>query len=308
MIAGEPQPNLDFYSGLLGMRLVKVSVNQDDPETFHFFYGNATGAPGSDLTFFPYRNARQGKLGPGMVSRIDLLMPKDSLDFWRNRFAEFAVHWDETVDRFGVPGIDFRDPDGLNLRMIEGAEGPGGSWDGMPVPAEFCFLRTIGVEIAAFPQIMDGKSSKSGSFIEAHLGFEMQEDDHEIARYNAADGSYVDIVRSDALERGIGGAGTVHHVAFRAENDAEQAEAHVKLVAANANVSPIIDRLWFQSIYFREPGGVLFEIATDGPGFTKDEAFENLGTRVSLPPWLEPQRERIEASLPRIQLPTGVKR
>lgn len=301
MIASDPQANLDFYAGTLGMRLVKVSVNQDDPGTYHFFYGDATGKPGSDLTFFPYPGGRRAQSGNGAIEQIRLLVPVGATEFWIDRLAAAGVDTRTETDRFGQKMIGFSDPDGLSLALVEGGE-PGEPWADMPVPASTAITRSIGVSLPTGAALPEG-SSRTGAFLERHLGFRLVGQEGPTQRWQGADGSYVDVTADRSRPFARGGHGGVHHIAFRAKNFDEQKEARVRLLKDDSSVSELIDRLWFRSIYFREPGGALFEIATDGPGFAADEPIESLGSTISLPPWLESSREAIERSLPKIERP-----
>lgn len=305
MIAGDAQQNVDFYAGTLGMRPVKVSVNQDDPGTYHFFYGDATGTPGSGITYFPYPGGRQARLGSGMVGEIRLAVPKGSIPFWQARFAERGVAHVLDVDAFGAEGLRFVDPDGLDLRLVETEVEAGTPWNGMLVPADKAVLKSMGATLLTATATGNGLDSKTGSFIEKHLGFTVAGEAGNTRRYVGQDGSYVDVEVDRARPFGSGGHGGVHHIAFRVATFEEQKEIHAKLVEAGAHVSDLIDRLWFRSIYFREPGGVLFEIATDGPGYTADESADTLGRKLSLPDWLEPRRAAIEAGLPVIKWPAA---
>lgn len=297
-IAGDPQANLDFYSELLGMRLVKVCVNQDDVRTYHFFYGDETGSPGADLTFFPHPGGYQGKPGAGQAVSVALAIPIGSLEFWTARLAEAAVDFD-LGERFGERLVSLADPDGLTVELVEtpaANDRPG--WEGGPVPAEHTIRAIHSVTLA------QSDARRSAKFLTERMGFSETEEAGGRIRLQLGDGlgSVVEVVQAE--ERGRVALGSIHHVAFRIANQEGQREwlDHVNQIGLAS--SGVIDRAYFESLYFREPGGVLFEIATDGPGFTIDESEAELGSRLSLPPWLEPRREEIERGLPPVRLPS----
>ncbi len=286
-IAGDAQENLDFYTGALGLRLVKTTVNFDDPGTYHLYYGDGAGTPGTILTFFPYGRALPGNRGAGEASAVTLLVPEGSLSFWRDRLPG-------AVERGG--GLSAKDPDGMELRLVEAPETVAVPWPGMPVPSERAIVRMAGVELTPLPAPSAGRGTEA--FLTDRLGFSQRG-----SRFTSGD-SFVDVVDlGPAAPRLRQSAGTIHHVAFRTEDGATQREALKTLAAAGVPASDVRDRDYFTSIYFREPGGVLFEIATDGPGFAADEPFETLGRALKLPSGIEPHRARIEATLPRLRLP-----
>jgi glyoxalase family protein len=300
-IAEDPQRNLDFYSGLLGLHLVKKTVNFDDPGTYHFYYGDETGRPGTILTFFPWPGAPRGRRGTGQATAIAFAIPHDSVGFWRERLERNGVAPSDAAPRFGEEALAFLDPDGLGLELVSSAEGgagkelPGGS-----VPAERAIRGLQGVTLSE-----EGHERTSGLLVGA-LGFRQDQEPGNRIRYRASGagpGLVVDVLRQPDAPRGVVAAGTVHHVAFRAADDAEQGMWRDRLARAGLNVTPVLDRQYFHSIYFREPGGVLFEIATDPPGFTVNEPVETLGARLMLPPWLEPRRDLLERSLPPLAPP-----
>ncbi len=283
-ITGDAPGNVDFYARVLGLRLVKKSVNQDDPTVYHLFYADEEGAPGSDITFFEYRNARPGKAGAGMVHTVEWRVGSgQALDFWEQRLAGEGVSTERT-DGY----LAFADPEGLQhgLAVVETSDEPLIA-DHPEIPRELALQGFNGVRAyAADPE-------PSRRFLEQGLEFDPQSDNAWEVRGEGRGGFYA-YDRTD--ERGIGGAGTVHHVAWASPVDDH--EAWWKRVAeAGASPTPIVDRYYFRSIYFREPSGVLFEIATIGPGFTADEPLEHLGERLSLPPDYEQLRERLEQVL-----------
>jgi glyoxalase family protein len=292
-IAGDPVRNFHFYTRLLGLRLAKVTVNFDDPNSYHLYYGSGTGSPGTIVTFFPWVNAYPGSRSTGETSTIALSIPEGSLDFWKNRLSEEPLAF-----QAGEGSISFADPDGMRLQLIEAAGLEAVlRWDEGPVPAAHAVhgLHHVVLDIHA-PRV-----AATTRLLEAHLGFApltATPDDIAFETNGGGPGRRVHLARQSSVQRGRMGPGIVHHIAWRTENDAEQALWRERLVAAGLYVTPVQDRQYFHSIYFREPGGVLFEIATDNPGFLTDESYAELGSRLKLPPWLEPHRISIEAALP----------
>ena len=299
-IAGEAQANLDFYAGVLGLRLVKRTVNFDDPATYHFYFGDATGQPGSLLTFFPWAGMPRGRPGPGQVTRVSFSVPAVSLPWWERRLAErgvAAVRADERT-------LTFEDPDGLALALVADDAGRpatlDGAWLGGVVPAEHVprGLHGVTIEVA--------RAERTIELLSAALGFRRASGNgtsHVLDTPAGGRGSRVEVLERPGSPPGRMGAGTVHHVAWRARGDAEQNAWREALGQRGLMVTPVQDRCYFRSIYFREPGGVLYEIATDPPGFTIDESAAELGGSLKLPPWLESGRRSIERSLPPIRLP-----
>jgi len=304
-IASDPQRNLDFYSGVLGMRLVKRTVNFDDPTTYHFYFGDSEGSPGSILTFFPWPGSRRGRQGAGQAAVTSFSILPGAVGFWIDRFIRHRVEFEHPKTRFDEERvIAFKDPDGLMGELVAhaGAEERTGSGS-RSVPAEHSIRGVYSVTL------WQESCDLTGKLLVESLGFEPVREQASIFRYAAKDrgtGSVVDLRCVPGLWAGSMGAGTVHHVAFRAPDDTSQLDARNELVAKGFNVTPQIDRDYFHSIYFREPGGVLFEIATDPPGFTVDEPLDKLGQSLKLPAWLEPRRFEIEALLPNIRPPMEI--
>jgi glyoxalase family protein len=292
-VAGDPQQNLDFYAGLLGLRLVKKTVNFDDPSVYHLYYGDETGRPGSILTFFPWEKLQQGHPDRGQAIAISFSIPPGSAAFWTEYLESNGVDFIEPFTRFGKEIIGLQDPDGLHLELVaDKVASDADGWDGGPVPGEHAIRGIHGVALA----LDDFKPT--GELLTESLGFREIEREHDRVLYQSDSqfGSTVEIIDGAELD-GRSGKGTVHHVAFRAEDDEEHMEMRDELVKKGYHVTEVKDRQYFQSIYFHEPGGVLFEVATDSPGFDIDEPVDSLGKELKLPPWLEERRDLIEADL-----------
>jgi glyoxalase family protein len=293
-IAGQAQENLDFYAGVLGMRLVKRSVNQDDPGTYHLFYADAEGHPGSDLTFFPWAEMAPPRPGYGLAMEVGLEVPEGSLGYWSERLQRYGTPPGPAETRFGEQVLTFLDPHGLHVALAGRKAGrlftP---WDGSPVPSE---RQVRGLHGA---QLWERDASATARFLTTKLGFQQLASERGWTRYGFPDAaSVVDLRDAPEARRGGWGVGSVHHLAWRVEDEAHQAEVRARIDAAGAHPTPVIDRFWFKSVYFKEPGGVLFELATDGPGFAVDEDAAHLGETLVLPPWLEAERAAIERALP----------
>jgi glyoxalase family protein len=295
-IAGEPRRNLAFYTSTLGLRFVKRTVNFDDPGTYHFYFGDETGRPGTIVTFFPWANAAPGQVGIGQTSETALCIPEGSIGYWAHRLIERGVAHAGVEKRFGQSVLPLEDPDGMRLALvgISGAESEPG-WSGADVPADHAVRGLHGVTLLL------EDAAPTAAILTDVLGFRETARDGSLLRYesDAPLGACVDLRIAGGFLGGRAGHGTVHHVAFRASDDADQA-AMVARLADNHGLRTTEqkDRNYFRSVYFREPGGVLFEIATDAPGFAADEDPASLGRALKLPPFLEPQRREIEAALP----------
>jgi len=302
-ITSDAQGCVDFYSEVLGLRLVKVTVNFDDPGTYHLYFGDSAGQPGTILTFFPFEHARRGTVGNGDVSAIAFAVPPGSLDFWRDRLGAARVPMMEGPTRFGDAVLRLADPDGLPLELVEARGWSAASaWSGSDVP--------LGQAVAGFHSATlaeEGYERTAALLTEVmHLRSVGQEADRfRFAADGTSPGTIVDVVRSPNGRPGRLGSGTVHHIAWRTPDDDAQARWRGALADRGYNVTPVMDRVYFHSIYFREPGGILFEIATDPPGFLHDEPQETLGSRLMLPPWLEPIREGIAGALPPLRTAPG---
>lgn len=294
-IASDPQANVEFYTDVLGLRLVKRTVNFDDTSTYHLYYGDEVGTPGTALTFFPSEDGSPGRVGRGQTSATALLVPPDSVDYWLDRFDALGVDREAPRERFDETVVPFRDGDGQPLELVTG-ESDIEPWAGGPVPAEHAIRGFHGVTLDSLDP------ARTGEILDI-LGYERVDEAGERTRYRAASdrAAVVDVLDRPDAEQGQEGVGTVHHVAFRAPDEETELAWRDALIEAGLDVTPQKDRQYFRSIYTREPGGILFEIATDGPGFTRDESVEDLGTSLKLPPWLADSRETIEATLPPIE-------
>ncbi|OGF55549.1 MAG: glyoxalase [Candidatus Fraserbacteria bacterium RBG_16_55_9] len=302
-IAGDAQENLEFYVGVLGMRLVKRSVNQDAPDTYHLFYADAAGTPGTDLTFFPWPNMGPARLGIGLTVEVLLAIPSGSLKYWRERFKQNSVVSSTLETRFGEPTLPFIDPHGLRLALVETDENrqfvP---WEKSPVSPE---RQVRGLHSV---RIWEDQLAPTEMLLTEHMGFTSLGTEDGWHRYAVAGGGSGKLIEVKVLpeeHRGRWGTGVVHHVAWRTNDSDEEMALRDRIEGAGLYPTPQINRFWFKSVYFREPGGTLFELATDGPGLDYDEDLERLGERLILPPWLEARRKEIEAALPPLEVPRG---
>jgi glyoxalase family protein len=300
-IAGDAQENADFYAGVLGMRLVKKSVNQDSPGTYHLFYADGEGHPGTDITFFPWPDMPQAKPGAGLAMEVSLAVPLGSIDYWADRLVEHDLSVGEIEIRRGTSVLPFTDPHGLPLALHEtGDERDFTPWRESPVPVEKQIRGLHSV------RLWERDLALTSSLLTGVLGFVDIGEENEWFGFEigaGGSGRYLEIREIPDAERGRWGTGGVHHVAWRVPNDKTELEMRERIDRARRRPTEVIDRFWFKSVYFLEPGGVLFEIATDGPGFTVDEDPASLGEHLVLPPWLESRRGEIEAALPPIKPP-----
>jgi glyoxalase family protein len=297
-IAADAQRNIDFYCGVLGLRLVKITVNFDDPTSYHFYYGDARGRPGSILTFFAWNGAFRGREGNGQISTSALSIPRDSAAFWRARLENAGVTT-ALDERFGLMRLSFRDLDGLPLELVENDD----SRDGWQT-TETGYAHAIRGIYGATATVPDIEHSAA---MLAVLGLNRVGEENGRVQFQAgaAPGGMLELEENRTLRRGTTGPGQVHHIAWRVPDDATELAFRATLEREGANVSPVMERSYFRSIYFREPGGVLYEIATDAPGFAIDEDAETLGEKLMLPPQYETQRALIEQSLAPLRLPSG---
>jgi glyoxalase family protein len=300
-IASDPQQTYDFYSKILGLRLVKKSVNQDDVQTYHLFFGDKTGEPGMDLTFFTFQPVMQGVKGVGQVTTISLGVPKDSFDFWVKRLDKYKVRHDEPNKVFGIQTLFFYDNDGQKFELVAGVE------EKNPEKNVHVWTKEVQAEYAIRHFDSATLSVMSKSLVEPVLflfGYEFvqKEGHHSLYKLNGVDrASYLQVDESPDQEMGINAAGTVHHIAFQVKDEKELEHFQHKLLTIGLYPTEVIDRYYFRSVYFRTHAGILFELATLGPGFAADEKEEELGEKLALPPFLEHQRQSIEARLTKIR-------
>jgi glyoxalase family protein len=314
-ISSNPQRNIDFYTKILGLRVVKITVNFDDPTTYHLYYGDELGRPGTILTFFPWCNAPKGRRGNGQVVATSFLIPENAIDFWIDRFKHEGIGFTNPSTRFDGEEqvITFYDPDGLELELVAHKSAKyrnNNIWKNGPIPSKYAIRGFYSVTLA-----VEGYE-RTASVLTKQLGFQPTRKEGSRFRYkmvrnsnsnsdnNEGPGSIVDVLCLPYSPPGYMGVGTVHHVAWRTPTDKQQIILRREIVKQGLNATPVIDRMYFHSVYFREPGGVLFEIATNPPGFTIDEKLEELGNRLMLPPWLEPDRRSLEKLLPKVNLPS----
>ncbi len=297
-LASNPQKNIDFYAGVLGLRLVKKTINFDAPEVYHLYYGNERGEPGTIMTFFPYPEIPQGRKGKGQLTLTSFSIPESSIHYWMKRFSSFNVTYKEPEERFDEIFIYFEDHDGLSLELVAGGmdERPGFTYGN--IPQEFAIKGFYGMTLS------EECSEKTASLLMGQLDHVLIAEMGNRFRYSTTGkpGNFVDVLCNPDALRGLSGYGTVHHVAFATANEKTQNEGREKLLKIGLDVTPVLDREYFRSIYFREPGGVLFEIATIPPGFTVDEPIECLGEALMLPKWEEQNRTFIEKKLFPVQL------
>lgn len=301
VIAGDAQENLNFYVDVMGMRLVKKSVNQDAPDTYHLFYADGAGTPGTDLTFFPWPAMASGKLGIGLTVEVPFAVPKGSLSYWQKRFSEKSVQFDLPETRFGETTLPFSDPHGLQLALVAiDEEREFVPWHKSPVPAEHQLRGMHAV------RLWEREIEPTETLLTGKMGFAKIGEENGWLRYAVEGGGSGKIIELKAMpeqRRGVWGTGAVHHVAWRTTDSDEEMALRAAVERAGVRPTPQIDRFWFKSVYFKEPGGALFELATDGPGFDRDEEQEKLGEKLILPPWLERERAKIEAGLPPLVMP-----
>ena len=299
-IAGDPTRNAAFYTEVLGLRLVKKTVNHDDKYTYHLYFGDGEGSPGTNITFFHWGDrGRPGSFGSGQTQTAAFLVPADAIDYWQDRLQHEDIEFEGPTTRFGEQVLTFEDPDGIELELVGVDDAPDGQpWEDGPVPVEHAIRGFHSVTLALADR------GRTADVLET-MGFTQTDEQDGRARYRTASdgiGSVVDLVETD-IGRGQMGIGTVHHIAFKADDQDEQRMWQQVLQNKGLRVTEIIDRTYFHSIYYREPGGVLFEIATMGPGFTADEPIDELGTHLALPEWLEDERAEIETRLPAFDAP-----
>jgi len=290
-IVGHPQENVDFYAGVLGLRLVKQTVNFDDPGTYHLYFGNEGGKPGTIITFFPWVGARQGVIGDGQVGVTAYVVPKGAIAFWENRLSNFNISYTK-LERFGESYLEFDDPHGLHLEIVEREDGEENSWEFGGVSSKYAIKGFGGATL------LSTQPQKTADLLEKVMGLEKIGEEGDLVRFRstASIGNIID-VKLTPIGRGRMGVGTVHHIAWRAVDDADQLDWKKHVEASGYGVTPVQDRNYFNAIYFREHGEILFEIATDPPGFAHDESQESMGEKLMLPSQYEPNRHQIEGVL-----------
>lgn len=297
-LASDAQQGVDFYAGILGLRMVKKTINFDAPEVYHLYYGNENGSPGTIMTFFPYPDIPKGRKGKGQLTVTSFSIPANSIDYWIKRLNKFNIPHEEPEQRFNDVFIYFEDNDGLGLELVANSNDDRKGFTYGNIPLEYSIKGFYGITLSE-----EGYERTAG-LLTAQMDHDAISEKGNRFRYSASGkpGDFVDVLCNPDSLRGIGGAGTIHHVAFATSNDATQLEARAKLIKNGLNVTPVLDREYFHSIYFREPGGVLFEIATVPPGFAVDEEPAHLGEALKLPSWEERHRKIIERILPPINL------
>jgi len=297
-IAGDAKRNLEFYTKVMGLRLVKKTVNFDDPGTYHFYFGNELGEPGTILTFFPWEGITPGRYGRGMVSEIGYSVPQGSLAFWQDRFTRMNVKQGTIEEKFGEQYLPFEDPDGLRIQLVTPKTVDDRKpWESADVKADTATKGFHNITITL--REIEG----TASVLTDILGYKLVEQEGSRYRYKTGaigTADLVDLVQDAGAQPGYVAGGATHHVAFRVKDDKILMDFREKVLSKGLNITPRIDRDYFYSLYFREPGGVLFELATDNPGFTRDEPAGELGTHLKLPKQYEPGRARIEAALPKL--------
>lgn len=292
-LADHPQQNVDFYAGILGLRLVKKTINFDAPDVYHFYYGNEAGAPGTIMTFFPYAGIRPGRKGIGQLTVTSFSVPANSLGYWVDRLKKFGLKPSAPQQRFDEEYITFEDFDGLMLELVATDKEDRPPFTYGQVVEEHSVRGFYGVTLS------EENYTHTGNLLTQTMDHQLLGESGNRFRYSASGkpGDFIDVLNIPGTTRGLGGGGTVHHLAFSTNDDQTQLDIRAKIANEGLNVTPVLDRQYFHSIYFREPGGVLFEVATNPPGFAIDESPAHLGEAIKLPPWEEPNRAEIEAGL-----------
>lgn len=290
-IVGHPQENVDFYAGVLGLRLVKKTVNFDDPGTYHLYFGNEGGKPGTIITFFPWAGAQQGSIGDGQVGVTSYVVPIGAMDFWEKRLEKFQIPYSR-MERFGERYLEFDDPHGLHLEIVEREEGDANTWSFGEVTPE------VAIKGFGGATLLSAQPGKTADLLDRVMNLELIGNEGDFTRYRstAEIGNIIDL-KLTPIGRGRMGVGTVHHIAWRASDDQDQLDWKSHIEKNGYGVTPVRDRNYFNAVYFREHGEILFEIATDPPGFTQDEPKETMGTNLMLPVQFEPHRRKLERTL-----------
>lgn len=296
-MAGDTQRNVDYYTRILGLRLVKKTVNFDAPDVYHLYYGNETGSPGTILTFFPYGNLPRGRKGAGQLTHTAFSVPTAALSFWIDRLHAHSIQYAGPHKRFSETYLRFEDYDGAGVELVFNEEDKRPGWDNGQVPVEFAVR---GFHTVTLNEANPDQTIKLLTETMQHTLVGEEEGRFRFRAGIGGPGNYVDVLRSPNGGRALQGAGSVHHVAFSTDSDETQLAIRAQLTEAGFHPTAVLDRQYFHSIYFREPGGILFEIATNPPGFTVDESLAELGTALKLPPQYESRRAKVEAELPAI--------
>lgn len=294
-LASDAQKNVDFYVGVLGLRMVKKTINFDAPDVYHLYYGDETGSPGSILTFFPYAGLTRGRKGGGQLTYSAFSIPTASLSYWMDRLVQFGVPYSGPYQRFNETYLRFEDFDGMGVELVANSNDLRPGWDNGKIPAEYSIR---GFYTATLNEFNIDRTVSLLTDVMQHKLIAEEQDLFRFEALNGGPGAYVDVMRSPKDVRALQGAGSVHHIAFATDSDESQLEIREQLLSAGFNPTGVLDRNYFHSIYYREPGGILFEIATNPPGFAVDETVAELGSTLKLPEWYEPRRAKIEAELP----------
>jgi glyoxalase family protein len=289
-MVNDAQRNIDFYAGVLGLRLVKKTINFDRPEVYHLYFGNDTGEPGTVITFFPWANQLKGRIGTGQVGVTSYIIPPGSYPFWENRLQNFNIEYSSSL-RFGEEYLSFTDPDGLKIELVERNEGSRNTWEFGGVTKEYAIKGLAGAVL------FSAQPHKTADVLENILGLKCIGQENEFLRFKSEEGNTIDIKLNPSV-RGLMGAGTVHHIAWRARNEEDHVRWRTRIQDKGYYPTEILDRNYFKALYFHEEGGILFEIATDPPGFTVDESAAELGKNLMLPSWLESKRDELKETLP----------
>jgi glyoxalase family protein len=304
-MAGDPQSNVDFYCGILGLRLIKLTVNFDDPNTYHLYYGDAVGSPGTVLTFFPLGQNLRGTVGTGEVTTVSFAVPTGSLAFWQEQLEKHSIPVSPVAERWSFTRMELHDPDGIKIEIVEDpTPRPFVFWQDGGIPESFAIRGFFGVTMSVVSATDSARflTDRMGAIPRGTLGTS-----EPLVIGESEKAGFIEILALGNRQRGQMGPGSVHHVAWRVANDEEQLAWQSKLRDNGIGVTPVRDRKYFHSIYFREPGEVLFEIATDPPGFTVDEPRESLGAKLQLPEWLECERRFLQKVLPPLKMPASIR-
>ncbi|MBT2680475.1 ring-cleaving dioxygenase [Bacillus sp. ISL-35] len=292
-MVNDAQRNIDFYAGVLGLRLVKKTINFDRPEVYHLYFGNEAGDPGTVITFFPWENQMKGRIGTGQVGVTSYVIPAGSMPFWKDRLKRFGVRFIQNV-RYGETYLQFQDPDGLEIELVERHDGAMNPWSYGGVSSD------VAIKGFGGATLISAQPHKTAEVLEDILGLEPVGQEESFLRFKSEVGNTIDIKLTPSV-RGLMGAGTVHHIAWRARDEEDHKRWREQLEEKGFYPTEILDRNYFKALYFHEGGGILFEIATDAPGFAVDEPADALGKKLMLPSWLESKREELEHKLPQVE-------